>query len=161
MKLYLLRHGIAEEYSESGLDYDRKLTHDGELHIKNQTNIMSKIGVQPDIIITSPYSRASRTATLVSKHLAREIPVVENEKIGCGFRFGDFQKIANEYKEVGSLMIVGHNPDLPIIASQLIGGGQIDLKKGGLIRIDLDDFEPSGGVLEWVISAKAMLGLGD
>ncbi len=157
VRLYLLRHGIAEDYSESGLDYDRKLTNEGEDLIKGQTMVMNKLGVQPDQIVSSPYLRSAETASIVAKHLEHLVPVTHNEQVGCGFRLGEFQTIVETYRQSRSLMIVGHNPDLPVIASQLIGGGNIDLKKGGLIRIEMDFADIGGGVLEWAFTAKAML----
>ncbi len=34
-------------------------------------------------------------------------------------------------------MIVGHEPDFSATVAQLIGGGRVQLKKGGLARVDI------------------------
>jgi phosphohistidine phosphatase SixA len=47
-------------------------------------------------------------------------------------------------------MFVGHEPSMSDVASGLIGGGRLKLKKAGLIRIDIEDPEELAGELMWL-----------
>ncbi|MBK7203431.1 hypothetical protein [Candidatus Amarolinea dominans] len=52
-------------------------------------------------------------------------------------------------------MLVGHEPDLSQAAAQLSGGlGDIWLRKGGLIRLDLDSLASRRGILRWLLDPE-------
>ncbi len=69
MNVYIVRHAIAAQRSESKYPDDslRPLLKKGIKIMKKVTDQLKKIGVTPDIIITSPYVRALETANILKK----------------------------------------------------------------------------------------------
>ena len=55
-------------------------------------------------------------------------------------------------------MVVGHEPDLSAAVAQLIGGGEVVLKKGGLARVDLPDGRGTRGELAWLATPALLDG---
>jgi phosphohistidine phosphatase len=157
MKLYLLRHGIAEEHGPDKPDPDRRLTDEGVAEMRSEAGALRKLGLKLDIIVTSPYDRALQTAEIVADALEMKDRLEVDQRLAAGCRLGDLQEILGSRSGIQRLMIVGHNPDLPSMAGQLAGGAAIDLKKGGLIRLDVDRIEPGAGILEWVLTPGVLL----
>ena len=54
-------------------------------------------------------------------------------------------------------MVVGHEPDFSATVAELIGGGDIVMKKGGLARVDVTAPVAGGGELVWLL-APPLLG---
>jgi phosphohistidine phosphatase len=157
MKLYLLRHGKAEERSASGRDEDRELTEEGKLEIRALAKALVGLRIKVDLILTSPYPRARQTAEIVAEELHLADGLVSDRRIACGLRMGELQAIASERAGIERLMLVGHNPDFAVLGGDLCGGATIDLKKGGLIRLEMIRVEPGGGILEWVLTPSVLL----
>lgn len=152
MRLLLLRHGIAEERSLNRPDEERRLTRDGIEKMREEAKAFLRIGLKPDLVLTSPLRRCAETAKIVADTLGVADRLSEEDRIAPGFRLGDLQQIAERNPDAQQLMVVGHQPDLGIIAGQLIDAPPLDLKKGGLVRIDTDRIEPGRGVLVWMLA---------
>ena len=159
MRLYFLRHGIAEDPQPGQTDRERRLTSEGIAEMQREAEALKRLALKPDLIVTSPYPRARETAEIVAKALDLEKRLHEEDRLAPGSRFGDLQHIVEAYPEAQRLLIVGHNPDLPLMAGQLIGSAQLDLKKGGLIRVDADRVEPGQGILQWLLTPSLLTAL--
>ena len=161
MKLYFLRHGIAEDISKSGLDRDRRLTDQGVEEMELEAEGLKRLNLNLDLLLTSPYARAFRTAEIVAKRLGLKDQLQTEQMLAPGFSLGNLQKMGRDFEDARNVMLVGHNFDFPHVAGQLCGGAEIDLKKGGLIRVDVDVFEPGQGTLEWVLTPKILLAMAE
>jgi broad specificity phosphatase PhoE len=86
MKLYLVRHAIAEDSAGYEDDSLRPLTEKGRERMKRIAAALMEIGVQPDLIVSSPYLRASQTASILAKALKyrdfinRELSLLEFQR---------------------------------------------------------------------------------
>jgi phosphohistidine phosphatase len=158
MRLYLLRHGNAEEQQAGHADRDRRLTPEGIAEVEAEAAALRRLRLGLDLILSSPYPRALQTAEIVARALDLTAQLRSDTRLASGCRFGTFQEIVAEHPEVRRLMLVGHNPDLSLTATRLLGGTGIELKKGGLIRIDLDRFEPGQGTLRWLVTPALLIG---
>ena len=70
MQLYFFRHGVAEKRSEWKTDDDlRPLTDDGRTAIVRSSVMLTRLGVAPEVIVTSPLVRARQTAEIVGEAL--------------------------------------------------------------------------------------------
>lgn len=69
MRLYILRHAIAEDRDENLYPDDslRQLTEKGEKKMVKIAKHLKNMDVQIDLILTSPYVRAYETAKIVAK----------------------------------------------------------------------------------------------
>lgn len=157
MKLYFLRHGIAADPEEwSGDDAQRPLTAQGRKCMEHEAKALAKLGMEPDRIVTSPLKRAKETAKIVAERLGLEDKLVEDERLGGDFDVQRLGALLGDHPDAQSLMLVGHEPDFSHTIGQLIGGARIDLKKGGLARVDLADATAREGELVWLLPPKVL-----
>ena len=155
MVLYLLRHAEAEMMAAS--DNARRLTGKGEAQAVRTGKFCDKHGIVPEVVLTSPVTRALQTAKIVAEGLGASAPV-EVPWAACGM--DPFQAVEEleTYKKLSSVMLVGHQPDLGALASLLIGCdnvGALHVRKSLLCAIDVSrGFRH--GVLEFFVPAKLM-----
>ena len=155
MKVYFLRHGIAADRDEwKGSDAERPLTAQGRKNMEREAKALADLEFDPDVIITSPFTRAKQTAEIVAERLHRENILTEDLRLAEPFDAGVLTEILRECDDLQSVLLVGHEPDFSRTIGQLVGGGRIDLKKGGLARVDLPDASSASGELIWLIPPK-------
>jgi len=154
MELYFFRHGHAED--AQGPDFDdfaRKLTDKGIERTQAAGRALHKLGVKPVRIYTSPRLRARQTAEI----LANELGLVPEarEELNFGFNPHLIPALINDIPNDTAVMLVGHEPDLSITVGALVEGGEIEMKKGGMARVDLLARTPMRGVLMWLLTPRA------
>ena len=71
MNIFILRHGIAVEQGTKGFerDADRPLTAKGKRQLRKSAAAMGRMKLRFDLILSSPYERAKRTAEIVAEEL--------------------------------------------------------------------------------------------
>ncbi|MBI5033219.1 MAG: phosphohistidine phosphatase SixA [Chloroflexi bacterium] len=157
MKIYFLRHGIAAERGEwQGEEAERPLTDEGIQKTNSIADTLAQLELGLDAIISSPLVRAKQTAEIVAKKLNRESKMVEDKRLAPGFDADKLRDILLDHPYGNTVMIVGHEPDLSETISELIGGGRIVIKKGGLALVDLPNAHSKRGELLWLMSPKMM-----
>jgi phosphohistidine phosphatase len=125
--IWLLRHGDAEA-GEGKSDAERELTEKGEKQSVDAGRALKKLGVQIDVCLTSPKTRAKRTAELACDSLDCAIEV--DDRLAGG-EFDPLELAAGR----GEVMLVGHEPDFSQ-AVALVTGSRVKMKKGGIAAID-------------------------
>ncbi|MBX3186416.1 MAG: phosphohistidine phosphatase SixA [Labilithrix sp.] len=120
MKLYVMRHGPAEDDSPTGRDADRALTASGRDRVRSVAKALEKEGEAPAVVISSPLVRALQTAEIVAAQTGIAEPVEIRREIAPG---GDVLSLLVELVGAGRkrVMIVGHEPDLSMLVARLIG----------------------------------------
>ncbi|HEV2923302.1 MAG TPA: phosphohistidine phosphatase SixA [Solirubrobacteraceae bacterium] len=143
-QLWLLRHAEAEAHG-TRRDSERRLTERGEHQARAAGIALARIGPKFDAILFSPKVRARDTAELAAEAWSaqqrkrlRECPALAG-----GFDAEQALEALTSVAADGSLLLVGHEPDLSRVAGDL-AGGRLDLKKGGVAALRL---EGSGGEL--------------
>jgi len=158
MNLYLVRHGIAEEISGYEDDSLRPLTEKGREKMQKIAQTLKDMGVAPDLIVSSPYVRASQTASILAKELKYKAEIVYGHFLVPMGEPDDMIGEINEKYSVDELMLVGHEPSLSGLASVLLAGNpnlSINFKKGGVCCLSLDDLRyDRKAVLEWLVTPK-------
>jgi phosphohistidine phosphatase len=157
IKLYLLRHGVAYEREEWSGDNDelRPLTGDGIEAMKREADMMRDMKLKLDVIITSPLVRARDTARIVSKAL--DVKLTESALLKPGFDADALGRLFQQTGDAKRVMVVGHEPDFSRTISQLIGGGTVVMRKGGLARVDVTAQTASPrGELVWVLTPRLL-----
>lgn len=167
MDFYIFRHGIAEERSEQYPDdSERPLTSDGKVKTREAASGLLALEVAPDAIFTSPYVRAKQTAEIVAAVLGASAKLRETRRLEPGESATALLAAIREAAPgAASVMVVGHEPDLGILASRLLAGDghtiDIPLKKAGAVKIELDGLPPAGrGTLRWVLTPNILRALG-
>ena len=154
MNLYLMRHAHALDIGEEGIrrDFDRPLARKGKEITLEVAKALKTLDIRLDLIATSPLPRARQTAEIVAGEL--DAPVDLCPMMAPN---GSFQELILWLKKsgLGSVMLVGHMPDLCELASLLISGNPsaaIIFKKAAVCRISFDAGPASGtGTLEWLL----------
>ncbi len=158
-RVYFLRHGKAMSRTEwKGDDGLRPLTPEGEEELRREAAALKGLGLAPDVIVTSPLVRARQTAVIVAEALGIGDRVVEDERLAQGFDVRALGRIAASHAEADQLMVVGHEPEFSATVAELIGGGAVVMKKGGLARVDLVDGSLKRGQLAWLLTPPLLGG---
>lgn len=134
--LYLMRHG-QKEIDSSKDDFDIKLTTNGIKDIEDISNKLLEDKVQVDLIASSPALRAKETAQILANKFDYEKPIIYNEVIYQAFLNELHEIITYTYDTVDSMILVGHNPSLAILALNYCGYKD-KLDMGYVIRIDFN-----------------------
>ncbi|MCU0480130.1 MAG: phosphohistidine phosphatase SixA [Anaerolineae bacterium] len=156
MQLYFLRHGEAEDYSAD--DYNRALTPTGRNRLQIAAKTIHQLSLKLDHIYTSPRIRAHQTAQIVGTELGIEPTVTE--LLNYGFNQVALAELINPYADDARLMLVGHEPTLSSVIAH-ITGGRVDMKRGGLARVDVPKSYLMSGALVWLIAPRVFDNLGD
>ena len=152
MKVYFLRHGKADRSQWDGDDDARPLTPAGEEAMRREAKALRALGLAPDVIVTSPLARARRTAELTADGLGLSGRVVVDDRLAPGFDGPHLEQVLAAHGPAGEVLIVGHEPDFSATVAELIGGGDIVMKTGGLARVDVTAPVAGGGELVWLLA---------
>jgi phosphohistidine phosphatase len=157
MRLYLVRHGEAAKTSETGgLDADRKLTSRGEEDISLMGKLLNRIDGKVGHILTSPFARAEKTGQILAAIFGADCPVIPTEKLAPGFRMRPLLEEITQFQNDTSLLMVGHQPDLGIFLTYLIGGGSAGVMAYSPGAVAAIEYEPGSGpgkgILQWFLS---------
>ncbi|HMJ06754.1 MAG TPA: phosphohistidine phosphatase SixA [Chthoniobacterales bacterium] len=153
MKLYLLRHGLADWPDWKRPDDERPLTAEGRKTTRRMAKHLHQLQAQPAVVLSSPLPRAWETAEITAELL--ELELREENALGPGFNAAKFRRIIEENRGK-DLMLVGHEPDFSAVVRALTGG-DVKLAKGGITRIDLAPNRKTGRLI-WLIPPKAAKG---
>jgi phosphohistidine phosphatase len=135
MKLYVMRHGPAEDVSPTGRDADRALTSSGRDRVRSVAKALMDHGEEPFIVLSSPLVRALQTAEIVANVTELEKRVHATKKARDAGATGAVE-IRRELSPGGGamhlvgrllgegkkrVMLVGHEPDLSMLVTELVG----------------------------------------
>jgi phosphohistidine phosphatase SixA len=151
IELHLLRHAHAGDAFEwSGPDERRPLSEKGEKQADRLGRFLASVGFAPDAIITSPKVRAVQTAEIVAGRLG--VPVVVDTRLAGGFGLQAVEAMLHEVGDPIRPVLVGHDPDFTDLVEVLTGSSAVTMKKGAIIRIDIDRPLAAGtGSLAWLV----------
>lgn len=165
MRLYLVRHGIATERLGPGItrDADRPLTDEGRSEMKVVAKGLSRLKVKPDVVLSSPLVRARETAEFLVEEFGCEFKLTD--ALAPPVTAGNVFKSIGRYPDANQVFLVGHEPDMGMLAAQLLWAGpefELPFKKAAVCRIDVSDMPPtSPGQLKWYLPPKVFHSLVD
>jgi phosphohistidine phosphatase len=155
IEVYLQRHGIAEEVGPGGQDSARALTAEGKRRLRAILRRARKSGVNPALILTSPYKRAVETAALAAEALGCACAVQQCRALRPESSPEAVWAEIRSHKKAERILLTGHEPLLSQTAAYLLDspGLRIDFKKGAIMRIDFESSGPAPrGVLKWMLT---------
>lgn len=157
MKLYFLRHGLAGPRDRwAGPDSERPLTDEGKARMEREAATLDALGLSLDVIVTSPLVRACQTAKIVARRVGLLDRLVTDERLAPGFGVHELREILGDHPGAVAVMFVGHEPDFSLTVADLIGGGTVAFKKGGLGRVDASDASLGDAVLAWLLPPSVL-----
>ena len=115
MKLYLVRHG--EAYPET-VDPSRPLTDKGKSETQKIANCLKQTQINIDLIVHSGKKRAEQTAEILKNALNPKCEILAKDHLAPNDDIDPIYQEINQHNK--DVMIVGHLPFLPKLASRLI-----------------------------------------
>ena len=158
-ELYFIRHGLAEERGESWPDdMKRPLTDEGMSRMRKAARGLARLGVSVDVVLTSPLVRARQTAEIVAAGLDPRPSLVNVDSLAPDGTYAAVIADLEKYVRKSRIALVGHEPMMGELAARLIGSRHpLELKKGAVCRIDVEDLPPAGpGDLRWLLTPKIL-----
>jgi phosphohistidine phosphatase len=129
--LFLLRHAKSS-WDESGLaDHDRPLAPRGRQAAPLVGDHMRREGWTPELVLCSTARRAVETLGFVLPRLAHSPPVRHLASLYLAPPSRILARLQTVPDEIGSVLVVGHNPGMESLAQRLAAGG----KKGAQSRL--------------------------
>lgn len=172
MRLYLLRHGKAEDVPPQGeRDAARALTKAGLREMRAVGRGLAALGVKVEGIATSPLLRARQTAEAVAAALLPDVAdVLVVDALASGFTVVQLPEVLGALDPAASVLLVGHEPDLSELIGHLIGPGgsaRVMMKRGACCYLELHtggagtEFPWQGkATLRWLLTARQLAALG-
>jgi phosphohistidine phosphatase len=160
-QLYLMRHGIAVPSGSAGYEEDdRPLTNQGERRVRRIARGLAAIDVKFDRILTSPLSRAHRTAEIVADEFDAPDILETADELRAGHDAATI-KAWLETRPERRVMIVGHDPSFTDLVGWLLFDKStaplVNLRKGGVVAFTA---KPEGGwLLDWMSRPRLFLKL--
>jgi phosphohistidine phosphatase len=142
-------------------DADRPLTPKGRRQLRQIAAAMQSLDLRFNLILSSPYLRARQTAEIVAQSLKLKKRLAFSDELTPD---GDPKALIRQLNELKparkNIMLVGHEPRLSRLIALLISGEPataIDLKKGGLCRLEMDSLcFGRCATLTWLLTPKQM-----
>jgi phosphohistidine phosphatase len=159
IELYLVRHAQAAERGPDWPDDTvRPLTPDGAVRFRKAVAGLAGMGLQIDLVLTSPLVRCRQTAEILASGLPGRprTQAVDALAPGAGVTavMTEIARVARRPR----VAVVGHEPDLGALAARLLGLKRApEFKKGAVCRIDVDSLPPGGpGRLVWFVPPRML-----
>ena len=153
MQILFVRHGDAGTREEwTGDDDLRPLTKAGKTQIAHVAAALAAVNMAPDVLLTSPLTRAAETADILAAHLHGKKALQAEARLAPGFDTQHLREILADHPAAATLVLVGHEPDFSHVIGELTGG-RVVLKKGGVALVDVDTSKLSGALL-WLVPPK-------
>ena len=161
MFLYFLRHTSAgEPLNNPKKDEKRGLYQDGIEQCGYVGRALAVLGVQVDVILSSPLKRATQTASLVGNEMGHEGKLALENGLRPEASYSDFQKMLQKYARQESVLVVGHNPNLHEFLGRVISErgceATVELKKGAVAKVEM---RRSTASLSWCITPRILRAL--
>lgn len=177
MRLYVMRHGKAEDVPTHGSgDAARALTEGGLHEMWAAGRGLAAMGITVDVIVTSPLVRARQTAEAVAAALLPGGAGVRvMEPLAGGFTVGELPAVLCALEPASAVLLVGHEPDMSELIGQLIAPAGTDLgrmarvtmKRGACCSLEVHipdagrDVPWQGSAsLRWLLTARQLAALG-
>jgi phosphohistidine phosphatase len=143
MNLYILRHASAGLRRPNPLlDFKRPLDKEGKRQCLQLAHVLIELGIQFDLIVSSPLKRCLQTASLIGTETGYEANILHSTALAPDAIFKDFQKLLRDQAASENLLVVGHNPNLSTFLGSLLvpaagPEARVRLRKGSLARVVL------------------------
>lgn len=146
-----MRHadaGVARK--SAAADANRRLTAAGTRAARQRARALKRDIAAFDAIVTSPLPRAAETAAIVAR-VYRDQPTILAALAPARPRAGLVRGLRQ--LRAGTVLAVGHEPDLGRLVSWLLAGRRrafTALPKGGCCALSLRDWRAGGARLLWL-----------
>jgi phosphohistidine phosphatase len=159
MQLYIVRHGIAidREDPKCPPEAERYLTEEGIERTKQVAKGIAALGAHADLMISSPYVRATQTAAIFAGALDYpEHKIRHTENLLPGSEPAALLRELAREKNASSVFCFGHAPHVDALLAAAAGAQRhiTSMKKAGVAFVELKRVSPPNGQLVWLVTPK-------
>jgi phosphohistidine phosphatase len=104
--LYFLRHGKSDPHG-SKPDEARQLTESGRAALRAAGPSWRRLGLEPDVVLSSPRQRAIETAELFIAGIGSSTAILPDDRLAPGARWADVAKAIEPHAGAASILLVG------------------------------------------------------
>jgi len=139
--LLLMRHAKSSWADASLADQERPLNERGKAAANRMGLFMREQGWTPDLVLVSNAKRARQTARRVMRAAKCDAPFVEHPRLYQNGPEAYFECIESSPNAARTLLVIGHNPDIEEVMSQMTGKFErMPTAAIALIQIDGEDW---------------------
>ncbi len=160
MTIILLRHGKSDWHAGASSDHERPINERGRRESALVARFLAARGLKPDVVLCSTALRTQQTWNTVARengwddvdtHLLDDLYLCSASTA--------FQVISRYAEDAACILVVGHQPTLSGLASQLTDGAPVEMPTAtaAVLRLPLP-FEWHGGELVEVRTPKSLMG---
>jgi phosphohistidine phosphatase len=159
MQLYIVRHGIAidREDPKCPPEAERYLTEEGIERTRQVAKGIAALGAHADLMISSPYVRATQTAAIFAGALDYpEHKIRHSENLLPGSEPAALLRELAREKNASSVFCFGHAPHVDALLAAAAGAQRhiTSMKKAGVAFVELKRVSPPSGQLVWLVTPK-------
>lgn len=124
----LIRHAKTETFSESGQDFDRRLTERGRNDAKEMAERLKNKNLLPDLIISSTAKRAKQTARIIAEQMDyNKEDILKLDKLyQCTPEVFEEVLLSGIPDNINTLFIIAHNPGISAFALSAVPNPAFD-----------------------------------
>lgn len=127
--LLLLRHAKASREDPALGDFDRPLTPRGEKSARRIGHYLRDNTGAPDLVLCSAALRTRQTLAAVAASLGPDVTIRFLKGLYLATPSRLMAAIRRTPDEIGSLLVIGHNPGIATLATDLADGGDPVLRR--------------------------------
>jgi phosphohistidine phosphatase len=165
VNLFFLRHAKAfPRGPKYRADSKRPLTREGEKTMRQAAAGIQKMAWSFDLILTSPYLRAVRTAEILAEAFESKKLFVTNHLAADAEPKALVSEVMENFGLLENIVLVGHEPFLSGLISVLLTGHSglsIDFKKAALCKLEVENLHfGKCASLSWLMTPRQLVRLG-
>lgn len=156
IELLLLRHAHAgDPMAWTKSDDIRPLSKRGRDQAARMAAFLLAAGVRPDVIVSSPRTRAVQTAEPVADLLGLDVRI--DARLGEPLGLAEVEALLVDLGDPERPMLVGHDPDFTSLVAVLSHAPSVPVRKGALVRVDVPrPLCPGCGTLRWLVPPELL-----
>lgn len=136
LNLFLIRHAKSSWDNPGLRDFDRPLNKRGLRDAPQMAKMLKKLGVQPDLIVSSPANRALTTARFIADGLGYpEASIVQNREIYEAYPSVILRIIGGLPDDKQTVFLFGHNPTFTDVANNFTDSYIDNIPTCGVVHI--------------------------
>jgi len=138
-RLFIIRHGKSDWDHEGLDDIDRPLADRGTRNAGEMAQRLSHLGLIPEMVFSSPASRALNTALIMSRAWGLEPFTLQiHDSLYMAYMSEIAEVVAKAPAEVVNLAVFGHNPSFTGYANQFLDNPLDNLPTAGVVVVTLE-----------------------
>jgi phosphohistidine phosphatase len=161
MRLYIVRHGIAVDREDPKCppDPERYLTEKGVAKTAEVAKGAARLGLEPAVLLTSPYLRAVQTGEIFCEAL--KIPASKLRRTDALLPMASPGQLFRELAKLKAETVIcfGHAPNVDAVVAYALGSQKhlTEMKKSGVACLEMESVgAPPRGKLLWLGTPKLL-----